>query len=78
MDDETLSTLNTVCAAGRAGEGFNGNTNEQLRQLADLGLLVVAYAPGFLTERRVYTPTTKGWDLFKRLVDWHGAGTPKV
>ena len=67
MDEETISTFNTVCTAGYACEGFNGQTNEQLKQLADVGLLVVAYAPKFL-HRTAYTPTNKGWELFKRLL----------
>jgi hypothetical protein len=74
MDEETISTFNTVCTAGYACEGFNGETNEQLKQLADVGLLVVAYAPKFLSRRRAYTPTNKGWELFKRLV--HAGKTP--
>jgi hypothetical protein len=69
MDDETISTFNTVCTAGYACEGFNGETNERLRQLADVGLLVVAQAPSFLARRHAYTPTNKGWELFKRLVN---------
>lgn len=68
MDDETISTFNTVCTAGHACEGFNGKTNEQLKQLADVGLLVVAYSPDLLTQRPAYKPTHKGWELFKRLV----------
>ncbi len=69
MDDEAISTLNTVCAAGCAREGFNGETNERLQHLADVGLLVVAYAPDLLrTQGPVYKPTNRGWELFKRLV----------
>jgi hypothetical protein len=74
MDDETISTLTTVCTAGCAREGFNGDTNERLKQLADVGLLVVAYAPDLLAQRRVYTPTRKGWERFKELV--HAAKGP--
>ena len=68
MDEETISTFNTVCTAGYACEGFNGETNERLRQLADVGLLVVSQAPSFLTRRPAYTPTNQGWELFKRLI----------
>jgi len=74
MDDEVISTLNTVCAAGCAREGFNEETNERLKHLASVGLLVVAYAPDLLTTRPVYKPTHKGWELFKRLV--HGGKDP--
>ena len=68
MDDETISTFNTVCTAGYACEGFNGETNEQLKHLANAGLLVVGYAPSFLARGQAYTPTSKGWELFKRLL----------
>ena len=63
-----ISTLKTVCTAGRAREGFNGDSNEQLKQLADVGLLVVAYAPSVLAARKEYKPTEKGWQLFKQLI----------
>ena len=70
MDDETISTFNTVCTAGHACAGFNGKTNEQLQQLASVGLLVVANAPDLVARQPSYTPTHKGWELFRRLV--HG------
>ena len=28
MDTETISTLKTVCTAGRAASGYNGDCNE--------------------------------------------------
>jgi len=68
MDEEAISTLNTVCTAGCAREGFNDETNQRLKHLADVGLLVVAYAPDLLSRRAVYRPTNKGWELFKRLI----------
>ena len=60
MDSETVSTLKTVCTAGSAREGFNDETNERLDRLSNLGLLVVAYAPDMLAQRRTYKPTDKG------------------
>jgi hypothetical protein len=63
MDAETISTLKTVCTAGRASEGFNGDANERLNQLKNLGLLVVAYAPGLLADRVVYEPTANGREV---------------
>ena len=69
MDSETISTLKTVVAAGCAREGFNGESNEQLNRLTDMGLLVVAYAPGLLARRRSYKPTEKGKTLCKQLTD---------
>lgn len=60
MDAELLSTLKTVCVAGRASEGFNGEANDRLRRLEDLGLLVVAYSPGLLSSRLMYRPTERG------------------
>ena len=69
MDSETASTLKTVCTAGRACEGFNGETNERLGQLTNLGLLVVAYAPGLLAPQRVYQATEKGRAFCKQLIE---------
>jgi len=68
MDDDTISTFNTVCTAGFACEGFNEQTNDQLRKLADVGLLVVAYAPGLVTRTPAYKPTKTGWEFFKQLL----------
>jgi hypothetical protein len=68
MDDETISALKIVCTAGCACEGFDGDANERLKQLADGGLLVVARVPGKLVNRRTYKPTTSGWRLFRQLV----------
>jgi hypothetical protein len=67
MNDETISILKTVCTAGSASEGFNGDSNERLQHLTDLGLLVVAYAPRMLTPRK-FKPTPQGWEVFKQLV----------
>jgi len=67
MDHQTISTFKTVCAAGRASEGFNGDSNEHLQQLANLGLLVVACTPDLLARRREYQPTEKGWALYSEL-----------
>jgi hypothetical protein len=69
MDAETASTLKTVCVAGHAREGYNGEVNERLDQLTDMGLLVVGYAPGLLAQRRAYQPTEKGRAVWKQLVD---------
>jgi len=60
MDSETVSVLKTVCTAGCAREGFNGEANERLNELTNLGLLVVAYAPDLLTRRRIYKPNREG------------------
>lgn len=68
MDAETISTLQIVCTAGSASEGFNGESNEQLQKLTDVGLLVVAYAPSLLANRKTYKPTEKGWEVFKQLI----------
>lgn len=70
MDSKLISTLKTVRAAGHAREGFNGDSNEQLRSLADVGLLVVSQAPGLIEHRRrTYKPTQKGWALYKEMAD---------
>jgi hypothetical protein len=69
MDSETISALKTVCAAGCAREGFNEESNERLRNLTDMGLLVVAYAPDLLTRRRSYKPTEKGRSVCKQFLE---------
>ena len=68
MDDETISALKIVCTAGCACEGFDGDANERLKQLADGGLLVVARVPGALANRPTYKPTKTGWKLFRQLL----------
>ena len=60
MDAEKISTLKTVCAAGGAREGFNGES---------LDLLVIAYASSLLAQHRAYTPTEKGRSVCKELVE---------
>ena len=67
MDSETISTLKTVCTAGRACEGYNGDQNRRLEDLADMGLLVVSQAPSLIRKRRAYEPTQKGWELYKQV-----------
>jgi hypothetical protein len=73
MNSEAISILKTVCTAGSAREGFNGDSNDQMRHLADVGLLVVAYAPKMIAPRAEYKPTQKGWDLFKELISKRSA-----
>jgi hypothetical protein len=58
MDKETMSVLQTVCAAGGARAGFNGDANARLEQLVDEGLLDVANALD--AHRSFYRPTKKG------------------
>lgn len=67
MDAETISTLKTVITAGGASPGFNGDSNEQLEQLADDGLLVRVNIPKTKGPRRAYKPTEKGKDLVRKL-----------
>ncbi|HLG97761.1 MAG TPA: hypothetical protein VKX49_15715 [Bryobacteraceae bacterium] len=66
MDSNRISTLKTVCVAGEAREGFNGDVNQQLEQLADMGLLVVSHSPAMLL-RRIYKPTEKGLHLYRQV-----------
>jgi hypothetical protein len=68
MDAETISTLKTVCTAGGASSGFNGDSNARLEQLAAEGFLVlvhVAKANG--GPRSAYKPTEKGKEMFRKL-----------
>jgi hypothetical protein len=72
MDAETISTLKTVCTAGRASSGFNGDSNARLEQLVEDGFLMVinvtrAKGPGFSEDRSAYKPTEKGREMFRKL-----------
>jgi len=67
MDSETISAFTTVCTAGYAHEGFNCDSNERLKQLADLGLLVISHAPALLARQRRYEPSEKGWAMYKQI-----------
>ena len=67
MDAETISTLRTVCTAGRASSGFNGDANARLEQLAAEGFLVVINTPKTKAPRRAYKPTEKAKELLHQL-----------
>jgi hypothetical protein len=67
MDTQTISTLKTVCTAGRASAGYNGDCNEQLEQLVDSGLLTAAGVATSFGPQRSYTPTAKGRELVRQL-----------
>lgn len=71
MDDETLSVLKTVCVAGRARAGYNEQSNDQLEQLVQAGLLDVVHAasadPKTRIPRRYYQPTEKGKAMYLQL-----------
>ena len=58
MDSETMSVLQTVCAAGKASAGFNGDQNARLEQLVKDGLLDIANPPN--VRHLIYRPTKKG------------------
>jgi hypothetical protein len=67
MDAETIATLKTVCTAGRASAGFNGDCNERLEQLVEAGLLVAVSAPRAKGPKSAYKPTEKGKEMFRQL-----------
>ena len=67
MKPETISTLKTVCTAGRASAGFNGDLNAQLENLVDDGLLTAAGVSTAFGPQRCYTPTAKGRELVREL-----------
>jgi hypothetical protein len=67
MDAETISILRTVCTAGRASSGFNGESNAQLEQLAQDGFLVVVNIAKTKGPASAYKPTEKGKELFRQL-----------
>lgn len=67
MDTETISTLKTVCTAGRAIAGYNGDCNDRLEQLVDSGLLDAKGVSSSFGPQRCYTPTAKGRELVRQL-----------
>ena len=67
MNTETIATLKTVCTAGRASAGFNGDCNDQLEELVHSGLLDAAGSATARGPQRCYTPTEKGQELVKQL-----------
>jgi hypothetical protein len=67
MNNDTISTLKTVCTAGRASAGYNGDCNDQLEQLVDSGLLDAAGEATAFGPQRCYTPTAKGHELIRQL-----------
>jgi hypothetical protein len=67
MNTETIATLKTVCTAGRASAGYNGDCNDQLEQLVDSGLLDAAGDATSFGPQRSYTPTEKGRELVRQL-----------
>jgi hypothetical protein len=69
MKTETIATLKTVCTAGRASAGFNGDCNDQLEELVDSGLLDAAGEATSFGPQRCYTPTEKGRELVRQLAE---------
>ena len=73
MDDETLSLLRTVVAAGRARDSYDGNSNDRLERLVQEGLLAVVSTAGTTshskTVRRQYQPTEQGRTMLRRLAE---------
>jgi hypothetical protein len=67
MDAETISTLRTVCTAGRASSGFNGDSNARLERLVEEGFLVAVSVAKPKGPRSAYKPTEKGRELFIQL-----------
>lgn len=73
MDEDMLSLLKTVCVAGRARSGFNGNANERLDKLVEEGLLdTVSTASSDVkvkVPRRYYRPTEQGRAMCRKLTE---------
>jgi|HubBroStandDraft_4_1064222.scaffolds.fasta_scaffold698854_2 hypothetical protein len=67
MDTKTIATLKTVCTAGQANAGFNGDCNDQLEQLVDSGLLDAQGVSTSFGPQRCYKPTAKGRELVRQL-----------
>lgn len=72
MDQETMNLLKTVCAAGGARAGFNGDANARLEQLVEEGLLDLAKQPH--SHRSFYRPTKKGASLVETQQLFKAAG----
>lgn len=72
MDAETISTLRTVCTAGRASSGYNGDCNDRLEKLAEEGFLVAVSVTKTKGPSRAYKPTEKGKEAVRKLAA-HGA-----
>jgi hypothetical protein len=72
MDEETMNLLKTVCAAGGARAGFNGDANERLENLVAEGLLDLAKQPN--SHRSFYRPTKKGASMVHSLELAEAAG----
>lgn len=76
MDNETMSLLQTVCAAGGARAGFNGDANDRLEQLVKEGLLDVALPLN--AHRSFYRPTKKGATMVQTMQLAKAAGFGNV
>lgn len=72
MDSETMNLLQTVCAAGGARAGFNGDANDRLEQLVNEGLLDVANPLN--AHRSFYRPTKKGATMVQTMKMAKAAG----
>lgn len=73
MDPETISTLKTICIAGHANSGFNGDCNAQLEELAKDGLIEAIDFPKRKGPGRSYKATDKGRELVRYLSARAGA-----
>jgi hypothetical protein len=67
MDAETIATLKTVCSAGCATAGFNGDCNDQLEKLVEAGLLVRVNVRKPKGRSNAYQPSDKGKELVRQL-----------
>jgi hypothetical protein len=71
MDEDTLSLLKTVCAAGHAREAYDGNSNARLDKLVEEGLLDVVNASASSSQskdpRRYYKPTEQARIMLRKL-----------
>lgn len=69
MDKESLATLRTVITAGHAREGYIGDRNARLQELADEGLLTLGEEVTSKGPRRTYAPTAMGRELIRQLAE---------
>lgn len=71
MDSDSISLLKTVCVAGHARPGYDGDSNARLDKLVDEGLLAIvnnaAAGTSSKTPRKHYQPTEQGRAILRQL-----------
>ena len=73
LDEESINLLRTICVAGSARPGFDGNSNARLEELNKAGLVDSlenpAHQPTKGKPQRLYRPTEMGRAMLRKLLD---------